>query len=146
MTRRTSIEAYRTIESEGLLSRRRWEVYDFVYRFGPVTAKQIWKAIAPNAATGSVTTRCSELQRMGILEEVGETADAVTGMQAILWDVTDALPRKEQKVHGPTKRQIISRLRNLIEEVRPFIKPQTDRSKRWLEQTASVLDESKKIV
>lgn len=141
MIRRTSIEAYRKIESQGLLSKRRLEVYQYVYNHGPVIAKEAWLAIAPNSNSGVITTRFSELQRAGVLEPVGETIDERTGMIAILWDVTDQLPRKVQRVVSPTKKQLINRMRELIEEVRPFIKPQTDRSKRWLEQTAQALNQ-----
>ncbi len=141
MTRRTSIEAYRTIESEGLLSKRRWEVYQYVYHNGPVIAKEAWLAIAPNSNSGVITTRFSELLRAGVLEPIGERIDDRTGMVAILWDVTDRLPVKEAKTSSPSKKQILAKLRSLIEEVRPFIQPKTDRSKRWLEQTAEILDQ-----
>lgn len=97
MTRKTSIEAYNTIKQNGLLSQRRFEVYDFVFHNGPVTAKQVWKTINPNVATGGITTRLSELRDLGLIDEVGLRIDETTGMNVTLWDVTGKLPIKPEK-------------------------------------------------
>jgi hypothetical protein len=102
MIRKTSIEAYRAIIESGLLPRRRLEVYQFVYEHGPTTIRETWKALGPERTTGSYSTRFSELRDQGVIEEIGERFDPVTGMTVILWDVTAELPkaieRKKTKI------------------------------------------------
>ena len=98
MARRTSIDAYNTIKENGLLSQRRLQVYEFVFKNGPCTARQATKAmIRQGLNSGSVSTRFSELRNVGVLEEVGETTDEETNQTVILWDVTDNLPIKFEK-------------------------------------------------
>ncbi len=93
MKRETSAEAYRIIEKNGLLSRRRKQVYDYLYVNGPCTAKQITSSLQKgDENSGGYTTRLSELRRMGALKEVGTTECPSTGHNVILWDVTGAIP------------------------------------------------------
>ena len=104
--RQTSIEAYKQIRESGLLSRRKFEVYEYVFHHGPVTARQAVKELCKirgegvAIAFGSYATRFSELRNHGVLQEVGETVDLETKQTVILWDVTRELPRKPKK---PTK-------------------------------------------
>lgn len=106
MTRRTSAQAYRRIEEDGLLSRRRWQVYDILYKHGPLTANEIVRYARryhPTANQTGFNARLSELKRIGVAVEVGEKPDAVSGQKCFLWDVTDALPlklpKKEQRTY-----------------------------------------------
>lgn len=94
MTRKTSIDAYNEIKRLGLLPERRWEVYDLLYRKGPLTAKAAWLMLAPRSATGVIATRFSELCRQGAIEVVGDTIDPGSKFKATLWDVTGRLPAK----------------------------------------------------
>lgn len=45
MARDTSREAYNKIKEMGLLSQRRWEVYDILYSHGPMTGGEICDVI-----------------------------------------------------------------------------------------------------
>lgn len=97
MTRRTSAATYRQIEAEGLLSRQRWQVYSLLYDKGPATARELAEAL--RAATPSirdarcvVTRRLPELRDMGVVVELPTRECRVSGREAIVWDVTDALP------------------------------------------------------
>lgn len=104
MARNTSITAYNTICDNKLLSLRRMEVYDYLFRNGPCTAKQVTNGlISPGQNSGGYTTRLSELKRMGVVDEVGETKCQETGQTVLLWDVNDRLPKKLDK------QQVISR-------------------------------------
>ena len=100
MVRQTSIEAFHTIKNNGLLSKRRWEVYEFVFHHGPVTCRQTVKHIAKDKGESvsitysSYSSRFSELERMGVIREIGTTLDPETNNTVILWDVTDKLPVK----------------------------------------------------
>lgn len=97
MVQQTSKDAYFEIRDNGLLSQRRWEVYDFVYHYGPTTIRKTWKALGPHLTTGTYSTRFSELKNMGVLQEVGTEYDTETGMTVILWNVTDGLPIKIER-------------------------------------------------
>lgn len=101
MIRKTSIEAYRAIMDNGLLSKRREQVYDCLYTYGPLTRNQLSEllrvryhvTINPNL----VSSRLVELRDFGCAYEVKETVCPQTGMTVILWDVTENLPVKPAK-------------------------------------------------
>ena len=100
MVRDTSIEAYNKIKENGLLSKRRWQVYDVVYNHGPMTSGEAFKILNNGSATKSLTqsrARFTELREMGVFVELGERTCSVTGHAAILWDVTSKLPIKFEK-------------------------------------------------
>ena len=88
--RQTSILAYEAIKSSGKLSDMRWRVYDFLYRNGPLTGRELdAKMASPNETRTSYHKRLTELERMGLVCIVTERNCHVTGHLAIEWDVTD---------------------------------------------------------
>lgn len=95
-TRQTSIDVYREIEAEGLLSKRRWEAYSTLFNHGPITAMETARKI-PGTLDHSISPRFAELKRMGLIREVGERACRITGRNCIIWDVTNNLPIKFEK-------------------------------------------------
>ncbi|NJL25037.1 MAG: hypothetical protein HC902_07595 [Calothrix sp. SM1_5_4] len=99
-TRQTSINAFRQIEADGLLSRRRFEVYEMLYQYGPMTLSQLtnaaYKKLGHAFNSGNFGTRLSELRSVGVAQELGTTKCPITGREVILWDVTDALPARDQ--------------------------------------------------
>ena len=96
--RDTSIQAYREIEESGLLSRRRFQVYQWLYRNGPATAMAVARGLAPeNTNHASYTPRVTELRNRGVVVEVGVGVDLVSGKSAILWDVNSNLPVTPEK-------------------------------------------------
>jgi len=127
VTRRTSKDAYERIKAEGLLGRRQWQVYDALFRQGPMTANQVYELLKredsitwiSNQGAGS---RLSELREMGCVSECGVAVDPFTKMSVIRWDVTEHLPiRPEKRI---SKDQQIKQLKEKIE---------------WLEQQNSHL-------
>jgi len=88
MTRRTSIEAYERVKESGVLSRRRFQTYDILFKHGPLTGSEV------SAACGiyGLWKRCSELLAFGLVEVVGEKKCQFSGMTVSLWDVTDRAP------------------------------------------------------
>lgn len=100
MIRETSIEAYNIIKVKGLLSERRWQVYDVLFNKGPLTATQI-ASLIPKFKSPSVGfnvhARLCELRAMKVVKELGEMMCPLTGMTVILWDVTNRLPTKIEK-------------------------------------------------
>lgn len=96
--RHTSIDAYNHIKDCGLLSRTRWLVYETLFQKGPCTARELDKWLAtPGDTKTSYHKRLSELERMGVVQTVGERPCSMTGVNATLWDVTDRLPIKYEK-------------------------------------------------
>ena len=94
MVRDTSKNAYYEIKNNGLLSERRWMVYDCLYNNGPMTGGEIFEALRFGRANANITSRLSELRRMGVAVEIGTKECASTGMTVTLWDVTSKLPEK----------------------------------------------------
>ena len=99
MIRDTSIQAYNTIKENGLLSRRRFQVYDTLYKFGPLTQNEAFKEIAKKdtVTQQSIGPRFAELLRAGAIQEVGKTLCSITGNLCIKWDVTKKIPVKVEK-------------------------------------------------
>lgn len=99
MTRDTSIQAYNMIKDNGMLSRRRFQVYDVLFKHGPLTQNEAFKYISKNdnVTQQSIGPRFAELQRAGAIQEVGKTLCSITGNLCIKWDVTKKLPTKIEK-------------------------------------------------
>lgn len=99
MIRDTSIQTYREITENGLLSKRRFDVYDVLFHHGPLTQTEVHAIVAKNTKISirSITPRFSELERMGVIREVDRKICSVTGRQCIRWDVTSKLPIKFDK-------------------------------------------------
>lgn len=99
MTRETSIEAYNKMKNEGLLSSRRWQVYDVLFKYGPMTTNELFKKLMGSSSTNqpSLHSRLNELRKMGCVKELGTKVCTVTQMTVILWDVTSNLPTKFEK-------------------------------------------------
>jgi hypothetical protein len=101
MVRETSANAFREIKEEGLLSKRRFEVYECLFEHGPLTAKELYrkmKEIKKNTNLhDTFQQRLSELSRVGLVQELGTRRCRVTGRTVILWDVTKNLPAKFEK-------------------------------------------------
>lgn len=100
MMRRTSLEAYRTINENGLLSKRRLEIYNLVFDFGPLTSAEAFRILNQNKPIAAITSsraRFTELRDAGVFYEVRERFCNVTGHLAIEWDCTERLPVKKKK-------------------------------------------------
>jgi len=111
LTRRTSIDVYHQIEAEGLLSKRRWEVYKHLFRHGPLTQREVTDQISHKfAAERSYTPRFAELEKMGVITSVGERACSITGRQVLIWDVTDCLPTKYEAPKTMPRKEVKARM------------------------------------
>lgn len=101
MVRKTSIEVYHKIKSEGLLSKMRLEAYKLLYEHGPCTASELFsiaKKINGNTSLRDCyQKRLGELRDQGAVSELGEKICSVSNRLVILWDVTDKLPIKTEK-------------------------------------------------
>jgi hypothetical protein len=101
MTRRTSIEAYNEIKENGLLSRRRFQVYEsLALLHRSATASEIATKMPgqkSESVGANIHARLGELRECGVVEEDGETKCPLTGMMVILWKITSNLPIKKTK-------------------------------------------------
>lgn len=121
MTRDTSLEAYNTIRSKGLLSKARMTVYGILAENGPLTAGEVFEVLqridsGHTVVKGSVCARLTELQRFGVVQEVGRKEWSKTGHANILWDVTGNLPSPVEK--KKTKDQMIKELKEQVTMLR----------------------------
>lgn len=105
-TRQTSIEAYRQITDEGLLTDMGLKVYAALFNHGPATANELRAAAAAVAADDkssldkSLHKRLPELRDRGVARETGRRVCKISGRTCIEWDVTDGLPAKPPKDDG----------------------------------------------
>ena len=83
--RKTSIEAFKQIMASGLLGKRQKQAYKVLYENGSLTGSELSKMMGMNGQW----KRCSELQKKGLVEIVGDKIDPVTKKRVYLWDVTD---------------------------------------------------------
>lgn len=105
-TRQTSIDCYNQIRAEGLLSKRRLEVYEYLFNHGPMTMGELFSKIpqSKNVSQASITPRFAELRDFGVIYEKCVRECKVTGRTVIEWDLTNKLPQKKIK-----KQQVLSK-------------------------------------
>ena len=111
--RQTSIDCYRQIKSEGLLSKRRLQVYESIFNYAPCTASEVFND--KNLKTNQ-SGRFTELRDLGVIYEKGERLCKVTGRNVIEWDLTDTIP-VEIKNTNKTKKQKINYALNSLREL-----------------------------
>lgn len=123
MTRPTSAENYQLIKDNGLLGKRQWQVYDCVYRAGPMTQSEAWVWILNNSGERpqqrSISPRFAELEAKGVLATVGERPCNVTGKTATVWEVTAALPSPPEK--RPSIKDRIKALEASVKELQRLV-------------------------
>lgn len=120
--RQTSIDCYNQIKAQGLLSKKRMEVYEVLFRYGNQTGSQIalnHRELFGNASTISETirNRVTELLYLGVVEEVAVIQCPITKTKrnVIQWGLTDNLPKKYEKL--PTTKEKIAELRSLVSKL-----------------------------
>lgn len=99
--RQTSVDTYNEIKEKGLVGRLQFEVYDAIYKHGPITQGELMK-IAFEARENTAMTirpRFAELERLGTIEIVDKRPCKVTGRECLVWDVTGTLPEKSKEDH-----------------------------------------------
>ena len=117
MSRQTSLEVYREITDNGLLSKKRLEVYKYIFNHGPCTGSQVQRALKNNSSVSeSVRNRITELVYAGIVSEIGTVIDPITGRNVLQFDVTNRLPK--DFVKPLSKSQIILELKSEIKSLK----------------------------
>ena len=101
-TRQTSIDCYNQIKQEGLLSKRRLEIYEAILKNAPCTTNEALKDV--HSGSHGVGSRTTELRDAGVIYEKDVRPCRVTGRNVIEWDLTDRLPVNIKK-SNKTKKQ-----------------------------------------
>ena len=119
-TRQTSIDCYNQIKRDGLLSKRRLQVYEILLENGCLTGTEIsilfkQKHFSSNHSEG-IRNRISELFDRGVVYEKGIVECKSTGRKVIQWDLTDRLP-VTIKSSNRTKKQRINDALNSLREL-----------------------------
>ena len=111
--RRTSKQSYQRIVEGGLLSTQRMKVYVCLWEAGePMTGTEINTTLRGK----SYHKRLSELQRLGVIEEVGTRYCRVTGHECVVWDVTGNLP--EDAVTSRPTRPTPNTIKRALQQVK----------------------------
>ena len=108
--RQTSIDCYNKIKQEGLLSKRRLQVYESIYNYAPCTASEVFKE--KNLKTNQ-SGRFTELRDLGVIYEKGERTCSITGKNVIEWDLTDRLPVNIKNPNKTKKQRLDAALNSL---------------------------------
>ena len=129
MVRDTSIAAYNAIKNNGMLSRRRWQVYNWLYQYGPCTHNELFRHVVrgdKKLSNANISARLNELRERGVASEVGQRPCSISGHTVIVWDVTSKLPVeplkrktnkeiiKEQREHIAYQEIVIERMAHLL--------------------------------
>ena len=116
ITRQTSIDCYNKIKANGLLSKRRLEVYEALYTSAPCTSSEAIRNAKTTFGVFGVSSRFTELRDLGVIYEKSIKKCSVTGRNVIEWDLTDRLPIKF-KNNNKTKKQRINDAINSLREL-----------------------------
>lgn len=129
-SRPTSLAAYHALVKNGGLPRRRAEVYEALYKYGPASASELANKL-PRLSIGAhqnIHVRLGELRDQGVVQEVHDNhIDKMTGRRVILWEVTQNAvasaftPKRRQ---GKSKR---AKLEDLAERAIAELEMSTDR-------------------
>ena len=114
-TRQTSIDCYNEIRANGLLSKRRFEVYEALLSSAPCTSSEAIRNAKTTFGVFGVSSRFTELRDLGVIYEVRTRECTVTGRNVIEWDLTDRLPINVKKSNKTKKNKIDDALNSLRE-------------------------------
>jgi hypothetical protein len=114
-TRQTSIDCFNQIKAQGLLSKRRFEVYEKLLTIAPCTASELQKSMDYNNGGRDCMKRLSELRDLGTIYEKRERKCNVTGKVVIEWDLTDKLPIKPTKLITAKQQRVEDTINSLKE-------------------------------
>jgi hypothetical protein len=92
-TRKTSIDCYNEIKANGLLSKKRLQVYTAILKNAPCTSGEAFATMTTKENQISQSrARFTELRQLGVIYEKGVRKCRVTGRSVIEWDLTNKLP------------------------------------------------------
>jgi hypothetical protein len=124
--RQTSIDCFNQIKKEGLLSKRRLEVYEAIFKNAPCTTNEALKDVY--SGSHGVGSRTTELRELGVIYEKSQRKCLITKKSVIEWDLTDNLPKELPKSNRKDKVKILKAMIaelqlpiNQIEKIQSYI-------------------------
>jgi hypothetical protein len=108
----TSLGAYTLIKESGVLSRSRWDVYDCLFKHGPMTRNELDATLSRGGVNPTYSRRLVELERLGIAHRDGTKTCRITGFTCDAWDVSGEQPRA-QIARTPSVRKIVRDLASM---------------------------------
>lgn len=99
MTRETSIEAFRQIEAEGLLTKLKLRVLRLLVENGPLTAREAYTLEMKKTGKhihDNFHQRFSELQRLGVVDCLPKRICRSSGRNAFEWKYNGGIPNKKK--------------------------------------------------
>lgn len=141
MVRETSAQAYKEIKENGLLSVKRMEVYETIYLNGKMTSAEAYMVMNRDKPKSSLISqsraRFTELRDMGCLSECGTKTCSVTSKKAIVWEVTNNLPKDLPKTLSSKqkKEEVLKLITELAEEL---TEPQLTKLRVIYKKTAKI--------
>lgn len=125
MARKTSHESWQAVQDSGLVTRMRLQVYCWLYVYGPATRSELDDGLRVRTEVNpSYHKRLSELERMGVVETVGERECHITGHNCITWDTTNLATPRPLPTARQTKSETIAKYDSLIGEVIDWLENQ----------------------
>ena len=125
--RQTSIDCYNQIKQEGLLSKRRLEIYEAILKNAPCTTNEALKDV--HSGSHGVGSRTTELRDAGVIYEKDVRPCRVTGRNVIEWDLTDRLPVNIKQTNK-TKKQRVNDALNSFREL--YKNKNTSTNEDWI--------------
>lgn len=92
--RKTSLDAYYEIKKSGLLSERRFQVYEIIVKRGPITQSELTSMFP--GRDNSMRPRFAELEVLGVIRSIGTRTCRITGRNVHEWAATSGLPEKSK--------------------------------------------------
>ena len=115
--RQTSINCFNEIKRNGLLSKKRLEVYVAILKKAPCTSGEAFAIMTTKENQISQSrARFTELRELGVIYEKGLKKCTITGKNVIEWDLTDKLPvdfKNPNKSKKQKKNEALELLREL---------------------------------
>lgn len=87
--------AFEYIEANGLLSRRRFQIYQTVWLHGPLTAQETFKRLKIDT---NQSGRFTELRDLGVIREHDRARCSVTNFEVTRWVTTDRRPLTREEL------------------------------------------------
>lgn len=90
----TSYEVYKKIKDNRLLSKKRFAVYEALFKIKrPATSNEIFTAMrVPNIQNNNIAPRLTELCELGVVKKHAKAVCPVTGNRVIVWALSGDLP------------------------------------------------------
>jgi uncharacterized protein YdaU (DUF1376 family) len=149
--RRSQAEAFRVIQSSGLLRGLQWQTYRVIAKHQGaegVTSGELDRALSQDAGTftRSASPRLNELVRMGVLEELPRRECKATGARVISYRTTGRLPdkaalKRRVSLSKADKSRAREALLRLWEHVPEADRPVVKRLGLWLAQQSEAAPE-----